>query len=224
MVSEVCLVFNCIERMALMKENLFGIQMVCLNLLLKAVSPLFFIGVCIISICKIWFEMSWGKCFSILGDWAIAYLELAVSIMLKPDGWALYVLAIFYWLIAIVVVVFVFSLILSIILGVFQLFEWLFCLRAKYIKRQEERDILRSQYLASCGDTDACYRMGNRYYNGKGIEQSYEQAVKWYCKAAELGNKAAMRCLAVCYEKGLGVSRSAEEAEMWRLRAEAAKK
>ena len=33
--------------------------------------------------------------------------------------------------------------------------------------------------------------LGVCYYNGRGVEQNYEEAVKWYKKAAEQGNDDA---------------------------------
>ena len=204
------------------EEDLVGIQTASLNLLLKIVSPLFFILVCIISICKYWFDMSWGKCFSILGDWVIASLELAPSIMVRPDGWGEYVLATYLWFGAIVVVMFVFSLILSIIRGIFQLIEWYSSLRAKHLERRYERDMLKFRFLASRGDGEACYRIGEYYHKGKGVQKSYGDALRWYRKAAENGHVKAMEALAEYYEelyKKLGVAQSAEEAAKWRAKA-----
>ena len=206
------------------EEDLVGIQTASLNLLLKIVSPLFFILVCIISICKYWFDMSWGKCFSILGNRVIACLELAPSIMVRPDGWGEYVLATYLWFGAIVVVVFVFSLILSIIRGIFQLIEWYSSLRAKHLERRYERDMLKFRFLASRGDGEACYRIGEYYHKGKGVQKSYGDALRWYRKAAENGHVKAMEALAEYYEelyKKLGVAQSAEEAAKWRAKAKA---
>ena len=46
--------------------------------------------------------------------------------------------------------------------------------------------------------------------------------MKWYRQAAEQGDANAMMWLVECYEKGLGVARSAEEAAKWRAEAEKA--
>lgn len=206
----------------LVEEDLVGIQTASLNFLLKIVSPSFFICVCIIPICKYRFDMSWGKCFSILGDLVIALLHIATSIMVRPDGWGEYVLAPFLWFVAIVVVVFVFSLILSIIRGIFQLIEWYSSLRAKHLERRYERDMLKFRFLASRGDGEACYRIGEYYHKGKGVQKSYGDALRWYRKAAENGHVKAMEALAEYYEelyKKLGVAQSAEEAAKWRAKA-----
>lgn len=55
---------------------------------------------------------------------------------------------------------------------------------------------------------EACYQV-----------QSYEEAVSWYRKAAEMGHPGAMRNLGVCCANGHGVPLSHEEAVSWYLRA-----
>ena len=46
------------------------------------------------------------------------------------------------------------------------------------------------------------------YENGQGLKQDYEEAVKWYQKAAQQGNVNAMRNLARCYRHGHGVEKN----------------
>ena len=41
--------------------------------------------------------------------------------------------------------------------------------------------------LAEQGVTEALFVLGGIYYKGRGVTQDYEQAVKWYTKAAEQG-------------------------------------
>lgn len=60
--------------------------------------------------------------------------------------------------------------------------------------------------LAAKGDSKACRRIGMRYYHGRGVEQSYEEAVKWF-KAAGWQWKLGM-----CYLYGHGVEQNYEEA------------
>ena len=43
--------------------------------------------------------------------------------------------------------------------------------------------------------------------------------VNWYRKATEQGNADAMKALAECYENGLVVTQSLEEATEWRVKA-----
>ena len=55
--------------------------------------------------------------------------------------------------------------------------------------------------------------MGDRYYLGEGgVHQSYEEAVKWYEKAARQGHAVAQCCLAFMYDKGKGVPLSYQKA------------
>lgn len=63
------------------------------------------------------------------------------------------------------------------------------------------------------------YQKGEAYYYGKGVSKSYEEAVKWYRKAAVMGNPAAMCSIGYCYDKGDGVPQSYEEAVTWYRRA-----
>ena len=47
---------------------------------------------------------------------------------------------------------------------------------------------------------------------GEGVEQSWEEAVQWYRKAAEMGLARAQCNLAWCYEHGKGVPRDLRQA------------
>ncbi|GAQ91434.1 hypothetical protein KFL_007840040 [Klebsormidium nitens] len=68
-------------------------------------------------------------------------------------------------------------------------------------------------------DKDACYELGVCYELGRGVEQSFEEAFKWYEKAAEREQIPAAFCLAECYEHRKGVARNYEEAAAWENRA-----
>jgi hypothetical protein len=65
----------------------------------------------------------------------------------------------------------------------------------------------------------AQYELGCCYYSGRGVEQNYTEAVKWYRKAAEQGNYSAQTMLGWCYEKGRGVEQSYSEAAKWYRKA-----
>ena len=47
--------------------------------------------------------------------------------------------------------------------------------------------------------------LGNCYLDGLGIEKSYDEAIKWFSKAAEHGNIKALNNIGYCYENGFGV-------------------
>ena len=69
-------------------------------------------------------------------------------------------------------------------------------------------------------DPEAVYRKGEDFYFGRGVPQDYEEAVKWYRKAADLGNADAMYSLAVMYSHGRGVQRDPSAAGKWRRKAD----
>ena len=50
---------------------------------------------------------------------------------------------------------------------------------------------------AEQGHAYAQFNLGNCYYNGLGVVQNYEEARKWYGKAAEQGNAEAKQALSV---------------------------
>ena len=57
------------------------------------------------------------------------------------------------------------------------------------------------------------------YYGRNGKSKDYEEAVANYLIAAEAGKAYSQYCLGWCYEKGLGVEKSVEEAEKWYRKA-----
>jgi uncharacterized protein len=79
--------------------------------------------------------------------------------------------------------------------------------------------------LGSCSDplnptdADAQYDLGVRYYIGEGVPQGYEQAVKWYMKAAAQGHAEAQNDLGFSYEQGEGVPQDYEQAVKWYTKA-----
>ena len=57
--------------------------------------------------------------------------------------------------------------------------------------------------------------LGLLYVNGQGVTQDYEEAVKWFHKAAERGHARAQNSLGVLYINGQGVTQDYEEAVKW---------
>ncbi len=53
------------------------------------------------------------------------------------------------------------------------------------------------------------------YANGQGVLQDYEEAVRWFRKAAEQGNAVAQNNLGVMYAAGRGVPQDYVQAHMW---------
>ena len=59
-----------------------------------------------------------------------------------------------------------------------------------------------------------CVERGDNYFNGKnGVTKTYYEAVKWYKKAADMGDAKGICSLARMYDYGYGVSKDSEKAE-----------
>ena len=72
---------------------------------------------------------------------------------------------------------------------------------------------------AKSGKAEAQNDLGKAYYEGKGVEKNFTEAVKWYKKAAYQGNAKAQEGLAICYDNGNGVEEDLKEAVKWYTRA-----
>ena len=62
------------------------------------------------------------------------------------------------------------------------------------------------------GYAPAQYNLAVLYEDGNGVSRSYEQAAKWYRKAADQGDAVAQNNLALLYDGGKGVAKSARQA------------
>ncbi|HZR85643.1 MAG TPA: hypothetical protein VFB02_02510 [Bradyrhizobium sp.] len=69
------------------------------------------------------------------------------------------------------------------------------------------------------GDPTAAYEIAVRFAEGKGVAINYEEAVKWYDRAAQAGLIPATFRLGTLYEKGLGVKKDADIARRYYLQA-----
>jgi TPR repeat protein len=72
---------------------------------------------------------------------------------------------------------------------------------------------------AQQGDVYSQFRLGQFYYEGKGISKDDAQAAKWFQKAATQEHSEAQYILASMYEKGVGLKQSDSEAFGWYLSA-----
>ena len=77
--------------------------------------------------------------------------------------------------------------------------------------------ILRAAALK--GDPSAAYEVGLRFAEGKGIAANYDEAVKWFDRAAQAGVVPAIFRLGTFYEKGLAVRRDVDIARRYYLQA-----
>lgn len=73
--------------------------------------------------------------------------------------------------------------------------------------------------LAEQGNPDAEWDLGVMYYNGQGVPQDYDQAMKWSTKAAEQGLSGAQYNLGLLYAEGQAVPIDYVEAVRWFRRA-----
>jgi len=72
---------------------------------------------------------------------------------------------------------------------------------------------------AVAGDARSQYKLGELYVDGKGVQQDYSEAAKWYQKAAEQGNPQAQVNLGNMYRDGKGVQQDYAEAAKWYRKA-----
>lgn len=72
---------------------------------------------------------------------------------------------------------------------------------------------------ADQGSALAQYNLGVMYYSGKGVEQSYSEALLWYFSASAQGNKWAQHNIGFLYENGHGVEQSYPDALYWYKKA-----
>lgn len=89
------------------------------------------------------------------------------------------------------------------------------------VQEKEEREVaIFTLYGALKKVPEFVYGMGNAYEHGSsGYPQSYEDAVRWYRMAAEMGHPKAQCNLGWCYAGGHGVVEDDEEARKWYLKA-----
>jgi localization factor PodJL len=69
------------------------------------------------------------------------------------------------------------------------------------------------------GDATAAYEVGVRFAEGKGVAANYDEAAKWYDRAAQAGVVPATFRLGTLYEKGLGVKKDADIARRYYTQA-----
>lgn len=68
---------------------------------------------------------------------------------------------------------------------------------------------------AERGDAGAQYALGTLYKNGEGVEQNYQEALKWYKKSAEQGNVDSQVILGALHYVGQGVAQDKIMAYEW---------
>ena len=77
--------------------------------------------------------------------------------------------------------------------------------------------VLRAAALK--GDPAAAYEIGVRFAEGKGVAPNFDEAAKWYDRAAQAGVVPAIFRLGTLYEKGLSVKKDIDIARRYYLQA-----
>lgn len=73
---------------------------------------------------------------------------------------------------------------------------------------------------AKAGDIGSMVEVANAYLNGDEVDEDYEEAFKWFLKAAESDNEIAQFNVGLFYAKGFVVERDLEKAAEWMDRAD----
>ncbi|MCR9071818.1 MAG: sel1 repeat family protein [Alphaproteobacteria bacterium] len=74
---------------------------------------------------------------------------------------------------------------------------------------------LELQQIVSDGDSRVFNLLGDMSYFGNGVDQDYNEAVKWYRKSAQKGNAEGQWLLGYMYFVGQGVDQNYNEAVKW---------
>ena len=77
--------------------------------------------------------------------------------------------------------------------------------------------VLRAAALK--GDPTAAYEIGVRFAEGKGVASNFDEAAKWYDRAAQAGVVPAIFRLGTFYEKGLSVKKDIDIARRYYMQA-----
>ena len=103
--------------------------------------------------------------------------------------------------------------IITILLG---LFICLPVLGADTVKERLDKELFKSKkVLAEKGSPVAQSILGFLYHHGRGVEQDFKEAAKWFRKAAEQGDELGQYNLGYHYENGEGVPIDRGAAYLW---------
>lgn len=84
--------------------------------------------------------------------------------------------------------------------------------RRYYMWKEYARAVPYLQSAAKEGYGEACYMLGEMYYNGNGVEKNYTIAKRMYERSTEFGYNKGEAELGRMYEKGEGVEKNPEKA------------
>ena len=78
---------------------------------------------------------------------------------------------------------------------------------------------LSLRLAAAAGDRSAEFEVGSRLAEGKGTNQNFKEAIRWYQRSATQGFAQAQYRIGTLYERGLGVQKDLGRARVWYQRA-----
>jgi TPR repeat protein len=88
--------------------------------------------------------------------------------------------------------------------------------RQKVIERRKLSDTAdQCRRLAKQGDANGEFELARMYFDGKGVNKNYAEALQWYRKAAEQGHVRAQFYLGEMYLRGQGTPEDYAEALQW---------
>lgn len=93
--------------------------------------------------------------------------------------------------------------------------EGLHCLGKSLVDKDEGAAVGWFLKAAEQGHEKAQCSLAGMYYDGRGTDQSFEEAAKWCLRGAEQGNAVAQFRLGMSYGHGWGVERCQEEEVRW---------
>ncbi len=88
------------------------------------------------------------------------------------------------------------------------------CIASK-IKKIERTIFQHNMQTAQQGEAFAQFNVAKHYWYGRGVTQSYQEAIQWYRRAAAQGYSNAQFNLALYYQEGIGVTQSYADAAKW---------
>lgn len=98
--------------------------------------------------------------------------------------------------------------------------DFIFCPYCGYKLNNDldnELDILKKN--AELGDISSQIKLGDKYSEGIGVSQDYEESFKWYMKAAEQGDEYGQYSVGCMYAEGQGIKQDYKEAFKWYMKA-----
>lgn len=79
-----------------------------------------------------------------------------------------------------------------------------------------KRELAETRLLAEwVGDAEKQFVLGKVYYEGAGVPQDYNEAVKWFRLAADQGSVESQHMLGVMYDRGDGMPQDYSKATEW---------